>query len=64
MQDCGDPEDSEEDKNFIVGGMTPDDMRTGPWVRAPVNVGDAARLARDQHAHDDLQDKLRAEARV
>jgi flagellar basal body-associated protein FliL len=29
-----------------------------------VNVGKAARLARDQRARDDLQDELRAEARV
>jgi hypothetical protein len=64
MHDRGNPEDSEEDENFIVGGMTPDNMRTGPRVRAPVNVGDAARLARDQRARDDLQDELRAEARV
>jgi hypothetical protein len=64
MQDHGDPEDSDKDENFIVGGMTPDNMRTGPPVRAPVNVGDGARLARDQRARDDLQDELRAEARV
>jgi hypothetical protein len=64
MQERGDPEDSEEDENFIVGSMTPDDMRTGPRVRAPVNVGKVARLARDQRARDDLQAELRAEARV
>jgi hypothetical protein len=64
MQERCDPEESDEDENFIVGGMTPDNMRTGPPVRAPVNVGDAARLARDQRARDDLQDELRAEARV
>jgi hypothetical protein len=70
MQERGDPEDSDENEDFIVGCMTPDDMRTGPpRGRAPVNVepvnvGDAARLARDQPARDDLQDELRAEARV
>jgi hypothetical protein len=64
MQDRGDLEDSDEDENFIVGGMTPDNMRTGPPVRAPVNMGDTARLACDQSVRDDLQDELRAEARV
>jgi hypothetical protein len=44
--------------------INPDDMRVGPPVRAPVNVGDAARLARDQRARDKLCDKLCAEARV
>jgi hypothetical protein len=39
-------------------------MRVGPPVCAPVNVGDAARLARDQRARDELRDELRAEARV
>jgi hypothetical protein len=65
MQEHGDPEESDENEDFIVGCMTPDDMRTGPpRGRATVNLGDAARLARDQRAPDDLQDKLRAEAQV
>jgi hypothetical protein len=71
MQERGDQDDSDENEDFIRDGFgTPDDMRTRPpWVRAPVNVervkvGEAARLARDQCARDDLQDKLRAEARV
>jgi hypothetical protein len=70
MQERGDPEDSDENEDFIVGCMTPDDMRTGPprgrapVNREPVNVGDTAWLARDQRARDDLQDELRAEARV
>jgi hypothetical protein len=63
MQERSDP-DSDENKDFIAGGMTPDDMRVGPLVRAPVNVGDAARLACDQCARDELRDKLRSQARV
>jgi hypothetical protein len=63
MQERGDP-DSDEKEDFIAGGMTPDDMRVGPPVRAPVNVGYAARCARDERARDELRDKLRAEARV
>jgi hypothetical protein len=58
-----------------LGVGTPDDMRTGPpRVRAPVNdegsgsqpvnLGEAARLARDQRARQELQDELRAEARA
>jgi hypothetical protein len=71
MQERGDPEDSDENEDFIRDGFgTPDDMRTRPpRGRAPVNVepanvGKAARLARDQRARDDLQDELPAEARV
>jgi hypothetical protein len=65
MQERGNPEDSDENEDFIVGCMTPDDMRTGPpRGRAPVNMGNVARLARDQRARDDLQEELRAEARV
>jgi hypothetical protein len=70
MQERGDPEDSDENKDFLRDGFgTPDDMRTGPpRGRAPVNVEpvdvcDAARLARDQRAPNDLQE-LRAEAGV
>jgi hypothetical protein len=63
MQERGDP-DSDENEDFIASGMTPDDMRVGPPVRAPVKVGDAAHLARDQPARDELRDELRAEARV
>jgi hypothetical protein len=63
MQEPGDPI-SDENEDFIAGGMTPDDMRVGPPVRAPINVGDATRLARDQRACDDLRDELRAKARV
>jgi hypothetical protein len=54
----------------FLGVGTPDDMRTGPpRARAPVNIepvnlGEAAQLARDQRANDELQDELRAEARV
>jgi hypothetical protein len=44
--------------------MTPDDMRVGPRVHAPVNVGNAARRARAELARDKLRDELRAEARV
>jgi hypothetical protein len=44
--------------------MTPDDMRVGPPVFAPVNVGDAACHAHDERARDKLRDELRAEARV
>jgi hypothetical protein len=57
MQERGDP-DSDENEEFIAS-MTPDDMRVVPPVHAPVNVGDAARRARDE-----LRDELRAEARV
>ena len=74
MQERGDRSDSDENVDFLGVG-TPDDMRTGPpRARAPVNaegsgsqpvnLGEAARLARDQRARDDLQDELRAEARV
>jgi hypothetical protein len=62
MQEHGDP-DSDENKEFIAS-MTPDDMRVGPPVFTPVNVGDAARCARDEPARDELCDKLRAEAQV
>jgi hypothetical protein len=62
MQERGDP-DSDENEEFI-DGMTPDDMRVGPPVFAPVNVGDAARRARDKRARNKLRDELRAEARV
>jgi hypothetical protein len=62
MQERGDP-DSDKNKEFIAS-MTPDDMRVGPPVHAPVNVGNAARCARDERACDELRDKLRAEARV
>jgi hypothetical protein len=51
MQERGDQEDSDENEDFIRDGL-------------PVNVGEAARLARDQRARDDLQEELRAEARV
>jgi hypothetical protein len=71
MQERGNPEDSDENEDFIRDGFgTPYDMRTGPPRGSapvnlePVNVGEAARLARDQRARDDLQDELRAEARV
>jgi hypothetical protein len=63
MQECGNP-DSDENEDFIAVGMTPDDMRVGPPVLPPVNVGDAARLAPGQRARDDLRDELCAEARV
>jgi hypothetical protein len=63
MQERGDP-DSDENEEFIAGGMTPDDMRVGPPVRAPVKVDDAARRARDERARDKLRDELHAEARV
>jgi hypothetical protein len=62
MQERGDP-DSDENEDFIAS-MTPDDMRVGPRVHAPVNVGDAARRACDKRARDELRDKLRAKARV
>jgi hypothetical protein len=58
MQERGNP-DSDENEEFIAS-MTPDDMRVGPPVFAPINEGDAARRARDECARD----KLRAEARV
>jgi hypothetical protein len=63
MQERGDP-DSDENEEFIAGGMTPNDMGVGPPVCAPVTVGDAARCACDKRALDKLCDKLRAEARV
>jgi hypothetical protein len=63
MQERGDP-DSDKNEDFIAGGMTPDDMRVGPTVLAPVNVGDAVCRARDERARDELRDELRAEARV
>jgi hypothetical protein len=62
MQERGNP-DSDENEDFIAS-MTPDDMRVGPPVHAPVNVGDAARCACDERARDKLRDELRAEARV
>jgi hypothetical protein len=58
MQERGNP-DTDENEDFIAN-MTPDDMRVGPPVHAPVNVGDVARRARDERARDEL----RAEARV
>ena len=59
----------------FLGAGTPDDMRTGPpgplvpindegSGSQPVNLAEAARLARDQRARQDLQDELRAEARA
>jgi hypothetical protein len=42
---------TDENEDFIRDGL-------------PVNVGEAARLARDQRAREDLQEELRAEARV
>jgi hypothetical protein len=58
MQERGNP-DLDENEDFIAN-MTPDDMRVGPPVHAPVNMGDVARRARDKLARDEL----RAEARV
>lgn len=74
MQERGYQSDSNEHVDFLGAG-TPDDMRTGPpRVRVPindegsgsqpVNLAEAARLARDQRARQDLQDELRAEARA
>jgi hypothetical protein len=51
MQERGDHDDSEENEDFIRDGL-------------PVNVGEAARLDRDQRARDELQEELCAEARV
>jgi hypothetical protein len=56
MQERGDP-DSDENEEFIAG-MTPDDMRVGPPVFAPLNVGNAARRAHDEPARDELRDEL------
>jgi hypothetical protein len=58
MQEHRDP-DSDENEDFIAN-LTPDNMRVGPPVLAPFNMGDVARRARDEHARD----KLPAEARV
>jgi hypothetical protein len=71
MQESGGLEDSDENKDFIRDGFgTPDDMRTrpprgpAPVNVEPVDVGEAARLACDQRARNDLQDELRAQAGV
>jgi hypothetical protein len=53
MQERG---DTNTDKNeHFIPNMVPDNIRIGPVVHAPVNMGDVARRARDE---------LRAEARV
>ena len=63
------------EKIAFLGVGTPDDLRTKPpRVLAPVNdegsgsqpvnLGEAARLARDQRARQELQDELRAEAQA
>jgi hypothetical protein len=53
MQERGDRNDSDENEDFL-----------GDGAPEPVNLGEAARLASNQRAQDDLQDELRAEAWV